>query len=310
LAICNRSIHRLFPALFLVLSTLILPGLCFGTGSFSLVPDLFLMVIPDSDPIPVAQDAGVTPVIINTVVYCPAKQQKLAQKALRWLEENGLGDVSADVLDSPKPSRTTIYYQPQGKDTALRVAEILSVAEVREWDNFLLNATVCVVPGDDFDDINLFANPALPDGDMTVLHERSAPLDSPVVPADDAKPDGIYISLGRRALSFYEDGELKGTWLCAVGLPARPTPKGRFRVTSMLKNPDWSWQGRSIPPGPKNGLGSRFLGLSKPSYGIHGTNDPESIGKALSHGCVRMHNRDAEALYEMVAVGTPVTIIE
>jgi lipoprotein-anchoring transpeptidase ErfK/SrfK len=310
LAICNRSFHRLFPALFLVLSTLILPGLCFGTGIVLPNPDLFLKTDPPVNSTPFVKDAGVTPVIIETVVYCPAKQQKLAQKTVRWLEENGLGDVSADVLDSAKPSRTTIYYQPEGKDTALQVAELLSVKEVREWNNFQLNATVCVVPGDDFDDIGLFANPALPDGDMTVLHQRTAPLDSPVAPADDAKPDGIYISLGRRALSLYAGGELKGTWLCAVGLPARPTPKGKFRVTSMLKNPDWSWQGRSIPPGPKNGLGSRFLGISKPSYGIHGTNDPESIGKALSHGCVRMHNRDAEALYDMVTVGTPVTIIE
>jgi len=244
----------------------------------------------------------------TVVVLLPASEKKLGKKLANWLMENGFDEVSTGVLDSEKPSHTTIYYQPNAKDTALKLAELLSVREVQEWKSGTLSATINIVPGDDFDDINLFANPALPDGEMSVLHERSAPLDDPVVPAGDTKPDGVYISLGRNALSLYAGGELKGTWQCAVGLPSRPTPKGKYRVVSMLKNPDWSWQGRSIPPGPKNGLGSRFLGISKPSYGIHGTNNPDSIGKALSHGCVRMHNRDVEALYDMVEVGTPVTI--
>ncbi len=305
---CSKHRLQLLPPLNQFLLLFILLGFCFAVGDVVHEPDILSISNPVVDNTTQAKEAGVTPVIIKTVVYCPAKQQKLGQKIVRWLEENGLIDVSADELESVKPSQTTIYYQPQGRDAALRIAELLSVRELQEWNNFTLAATVSVVPGDDFDDLNLFANPALPAGDMSVLHQRSAPLDDPVVPAGDAKPDGIYISLGRCALSFYAGGELKGTWQCAVGLPARPTPKGKFRVTSMLKNPDWSWQGKVIPPGAKNGLGSRFLGISKPSYGIHGTNNPDSIGKALSHGCVRMHNRDAEALYEMVEVGTPVTI--
>jgi hypothetical protein len=241
-------------------------------------------------------------------VLLPSNEKKLGKKLTAWLLENDFDNVSADVLDCVKPSQTTIYYLPESKETALRIAELLSVREVREWNAGAPVFTVSVIPGDDFDDINLFANPALAAGDMSVLHESSAPLDDPVAPSNNTKPDGIYISLGRCALSLYAGGELKGTWQCAVGLPSRPTPKGKFRVVSMLKNPDWSWQGRSIPPGPKNGLGTRFLGISKPSYGIHGTNDPESIGKALSHGCVRMHNRDVEALYDMVEIGTPVMI--
>jgi hypothetical protein len=251
------------------------------------------------------QNPVLEPVI---VVYCPAKNGKLAEKIEKWLSENGFEQVSSDTLTSEKPSQTMIRYQAPGKDIADKLAELLSVRDVREWREGNPFVSVCIIPGDDFDDINLFANPALPTGDMTVLHQHSAPLDDPVTPAGDAKPDGIYISLGRCALSLYAGGELKSTWQCAVGLPSRPTPKGKYRVVSMLKNPDWSWQGRSIPPGPKNGLGSRFLGISKPSYGIHGTNNPDSIGKALSHGCVRMHNRDVEALYDMVEVGTPVTI--
>ena len=65
----------------------------------------------------------------------------------------------------------------------------------------------------------------------------------------------------------------------------------------------------TIPGGdPRNELGSRWIGF-KPSYGVHGTIFPESIGKAESHGCVRMNNKDVEELYGLVVVGTPVKII-
>lgn len=305
---CNKS---LFMPAFLLLMVAVIVTFTGCTGSMgeqTKEPPAQALVEPLAALNTDVDAAPITPAKTVTVIYLPEKEKKLGKKLVKWLVENDFAEVTADILDSAKPSLTTILYQPNGKDTALKLAELLSVREIREWREGNMDATISVIPGDDFDDINLSANPALPDGDMSVLHERSAPLDSPVAPAGNAKPDGIYISVGRCALSLYAGGELKGTWQCAVGLPSRPTPKGKYRVVSMLKNPDWSWQGRSIPPGPKNGLGARFLGISKPSYGIHGTNNPDSIGKALSHGCVRMHNRDVEALYDMVEIGTPVNI--
>jgi hypothetical protein len=304
----NKSL--LIPAISLLLAlvTVIFMGCSGSIGDQTKEPPAQVVVETRPTVNAEAVAASVTSEKTEIVLYLPEKEGKLGKKLVKWLGENDFTEVTIDVLDSVKPSQTTILYRANGRDVADRLGELLAVKEMQEWKDGDPNVTICVIPGDDFDDLNLFANPALPDGDMSVLNQRSAPLDDPVVSADDAKPDGIYISLVRCALSLYAGGELKGTWQCSVGLPSRATPRGKFRVVSMIKNPDWSWQGRIIPPGPKNGLGSRFLGISKPSYGIHGTNNPDSIGKALSHGCVRMHNRDVEALYDMVEVGTPVTI--
>jgi hypothetical protein len=63
-----------------------------------------------------------------------------------------------------------------------------------------------------------------------------------------------------------------------------------------------------IPPGPNNPLGPRWVGLSQKGFGIHGTNQPSSVGKAASHGCIRMRNRDIEQFFEMVSVGDAVSI--
>lgn len=64
-----------------------------------------------------------------------------------------------------------------------------------------------------------------------------------------------------------------------------------------------------IPPGPKNPLGTRALVLSRDEYAIHGTNAPDSIGREASYGCIRMHNRDVEDLFQRVSVGTPVYVV-
>lgn len=99
-----------------------------------------------------------------------------------------------------------------------------------------------------------------------------------------------------------------------IGKPNTPTPLGDFKVTDKLPNPVWystlpSGAKEAIQPGdPRNELGTRWIGF-KPAYGIHGTIAPESMGKAMSKGCVRMLNEDVEELYDLVAVKTPVKII-
>jgi lipoprotein-anchoring transpeptidase ErfK/SrfK len=87
------------------------------------------------------------------------------------------------------------------------------------------------------------------------------------------------------------------TFRVAVGDYSTPTPVGEYRISYKGKN--WG-----------QAFGPRWLGLNVPwgFYGIHGTNRPYSIGLHLSHGCIRMHNRDVNALYDMNPVGTKVTI--
>lgn len=134
--------------------------------------------------------------------------------------------------------------------------------------------------------------------------------DAPATSFDGAPARGLYIDKSEKAVCFFEDGELTDVWPCATGKAETPTPTGRFQVTVTLENPTWYWQGKAIPPGPENGLGDWFIGINKKGYGLHGTNEPPSIGTAASHGCVRMYNDDAGELVKVVSPGTPVVIVE
>ncbi len=87
------------------------------------------------------------------------------------------------------------------------------------------------------------------------------------------------------------------------------TPIGQYKVTSMDTNPTWYKDGEMIPFGdPRNILGTRWIGINVPHYGIHGTSLDDSIGKASSAGCIRMHNGDVEELYDYIAIDDPVVI--
>ncbi len=88
------------------------------------------------------------------------------------------------------------------------------------------------------------------------------------------------------------------------------TPVGTFKVINKVADPTWyKEKGVVIPPGTKeNHLGTRWLGFDKSGYGIHGTVDPELIGQPVSAGCVRMTNRDVEELFDLLPIGTEVTI--
>lgn len=90
------------------------------------------------------------------------------------------------------------------------------------------------------------------------------------------------------------------------------TPVGTFKIINKITNPTWYKEpGVVIPPqDPKNVLGSRWLGISKQSYGIHGTTQPESIGSSVTEGCVRMINAEVEELYILVPEGTEVVITD
>jgi len=106
-------------------------------------------------------------------------------------------------------------------------------------------------------------------------------------------------------------------FIVATGQAIYPTPIGDFKIIVMEKNPWWypppdaAWaKGESpIPPGPGNPLGTRWMGLSAPGVGIHGTPDPASLGYSASHGCIRMFIPSAEWLFDHVSVGTPVFIV-
>ncbi|HSK15552.1 MAG TPA: L,D-transpeptidase family protein [Gaiellaceae bacterium] len=102
----------------------------------------------------------------------------------------------------------------------------------------------------------------------------------------------------------------------ATGQASNPTPLGSFTIVDMQRDPwwyppdsDWAQGKEPVPPGPGNPLGTRWMGLSEPLIGIHGTPDAASIGYSASRGCIRMFVPDAEWLFERVEEGTPVFIL-
>jgi lipoprotein-anchoring transpeptidase ErfK/SrfK len=143
-------------------------------------------------------------------------------------------------------------------------------------------------------------------GTVVLLWTVSAVAQSAV---PDAKPERlILVSIPDRKLAVIEDGIVLKVFSVAVGHASSPSPEGTFTVKTRLENPTYYHKGTVIPPGPGNPLGSRWMGLSEKGYGIHGTNVPTSIGKAASHGCIRMGRTDLEELFRMVKLGDTVAI--
>lgn len=132
------------------------------------------------------------------------------------------------------------------------------------------------------------------------------------VAAEPAKGSGSYrtllVSLADRKLALIEDGRVVNLYDVAVGAPRTPSPTGDLRIINKVVQPTYYHRGRVIRPGKSNPLGPRWMGLSRPGYGIHGTNEPKSIGRAASHGCIRMRSADAEQLFKLVQVGDSVEI--
>jgi lipoprotein-anchoring transpeptidase ErfK/SrfK len=120
----------------------------------------------------------------------------------------------------------------------------------------------------------------------------------------------VLVSLPDRKLAVLDgnNGEVLATFPIAVGAAVSPSPTGEFQIVSRVANPTYYHAGKVIPSGKENPLGTRWLGLSQKGYGIHGTNAPNSVGHAASHGCIRLRNRDIERLFTMLRVGDTVVI--
>ena len=126
----------------------------------------------------------------------------------------------------------------------------------------------------------------------------------------------VVIRRGSRKLYLYRGMTFVRRFTVAVGMPRYPTPLGRFHVVVKLRNPTWNppasdWAAGlgPVPPGPANPLGTRWIGLSAPGIGIHGTPQPWTVGTAASHGCIRMYTREVEWLFPRVNVGTTVFVV-
>lgn len=131
-----------------------------------------------------------------------------------------------------------------------------------------------------------------------------------------AQPLRLEIRLSKRQVTLYQGDVKVKTYPIAVGRPGWETPTGNFRVRQKVKNPIWvhPFTGEQVPgKDPENPLGGYWLGFwtdGRNSIGFHGTPTPLSVGKAASHGCVRMYVKDAAELFEKVNIGTVVKVVK
>lgn len=152
---------------------------------------------------------------------------------------------------------------------------------------------------------------------------------TPILVARVGRPESyatvtrIEVHKQNRWLRAYDkDGRLVVAFPASVGSEEKPTPTGAFVVRRIARNPQWRYNPRfafkeiktkqafRVAAGPNNPLGTVWIGISKPSYGIHGTPDPEEVGTSASHGCVRLTNWDAQTLASIVKRGTKVEVVE
>ena len=132
----------------------------------------------------------------------------------------------------------------------------------------------------------------------------SAQVETPAIPSRRV----VLVSIPDRQLVLLEHGNVIAQFPVAVGASISPSPTGEFAIVRRLTNPTYYRAGLVIPPGKDNPIGTRWVGLSQKGYGIHGTNAPQSIGHAASHGCIRLRNADMERLFAMLRVGDVVKI--
>ncbi|MEI8251970.1 MAG: L,D-transpeptidase [Synechococcus sp. ELA057] len=156
------------------------------------------------------------------------------------------------------------------------------------------------------------------------------PSGSPAAAGTETPARELVLDRRRRQLLVLEGGRPMRRFPVAVGMPGWETPVGRFEVIEMTADPIWEHpiSGLQIPPGPNNPLGSRWIGFHRDCNGrkgarngvwtemrgcvvagFHGTPNRASVGRAVSHGCVRLYDEDARALFALVQLGTPVRVL-
>lgn len=143
---------------------------------------------------------------------------------------------------------------------------------------------------------------------VLAVRESQAQTQAQSVETSNQHRRKVVVSVPHRKLALIEDGKVRKVFPVAIGAQQTPSPTGSFAVKTLVVKPTYYHPGKVIPAGAGNPLGTRWIGLSTKGYGIHGTNVESSIGKAASHGCIRMHQKDLEELFASMQVGDQVEI--
>jgi lipoprotein-anchoring transpeptidase ErfK/SrfK len=162
------------------------------------------------------------------------------------------------------------------------------------------------------------ATPSKPVTSKTIPATTPTAPAKPAVAATSQPPTTelvtLTLKLKEKKVYVYKDGKVVANYPVAIGKKGWETPTGEWYVMEKITNPGWTSfkNGSVISPGKQNPLGERWIGFwtdGKDVIGFHGTPDVKSVGKAVSHGCVRMFDKDVKALFPMVKVGTTVKVV-
>lgn len=192
--------------------------------------------------------------------------------------QEGMEKANIDILFSSMPTPDSIMYEVVKGDTLAKIAKKFSTTQ-----DLILKANY------------LKDSKIVPLGRKLKIHNEKV---------------NIIVDRSQNILTLKSDDKIVKTYRVSTGIN-NSTPVGTFKVINKVINPPWYTAGGVIPPdSPKNILGSRWLGLSAKGYGIHGTTEPQSIGRQVTSGCVRMKNSDVEELYKIVPEGAEVVIVD
>jgi L,D-transpeptidase ErfK/SrfK len=207
------------------------------------------------------------------------------------------GGCNIDHLTDPEGNlRETTSYRASYEDTLLEVARRFNLGYVE---------MVAANPGTD---------PWIPGAGTDVVLPTVH-----LVPK--AEPEGIVINLADMRLYYFgEPGAKPRSYPIGIGRDGLTTPLGVTQIARKAKDPTWRPTARMraddpklpevVPPGPDNPMGTRAMYLAWPLYAIHGTNNPWAVGRRSSSGCIRMYPEHVEELFELVGVGTKVTVVD
>jgi lipoprotein-anchoring transpeptidase ErfK/SrfK len=188
-----------------------------------------------------------------------------------------LGDLNIKMLFSPVITENSFMYEVKEGDTLSAIAKTYrtTVDLIKKSNNL--------------------------SGDRIRIGQRLK-----VVKADFS----VIVDKSQNTLTLRTDDEVIKVYRVSTGQNGC-TPEGNFEIVNKLTDPTWYSTDAVVPPGsPENILGTRWMGLSVEGYGIHGTTEPETIGKRVTAGCVRMLNKDVEELYAILPRGTKVTVVD
>jgi lipoprotein-anchoring transpeptidase ErfK/SrfK len=212
--------------------------------------------------------------------------------------------INKDDIKGPFAAKAPDDYEEMAKlDRLAYTSPLELLAEKFHASPDLLRA---LNPGQTFDAV---------DATILVPNSRAARPDRKVARIEVDKRAKAVRALGA-------DGALMAYYPASVGSREKPAPNGTYKVRRIKFNPTYTYDPRfgfkgvkaksklEIADGPNNPVGTVWIDLTKPTYGIHGTGHPEAIGKVESHGCVRLTNWDADELAHMVRKGTEVTFLD